>query len=301
MIRLRRKLLLVPFLKQRNRIEWKSARTTALIFVERNSFGVGVRQQVGYSFMIGETVHGFFRGVRTGRNRVHPREAMKLPRDVFPSTYQSWITRKLAEGPAARLELSRHIMDVYARALEIYFCGCADRWLGEPQEVVAGFFADRLAREDFLSDWQQSGLRLRRWLMNAFSFYLAELRRTKRRDAQVSAIPTDRPAATRSPHDEVDRAFVEVVIHEALRIAQCQCADQGLEQHWGVFFRHYYEGQPYDSVGLEFGVAPSRAAVMSRTAARRFRQALRDLLGRDGVPPEQIDEEIRSLLEVVAS
>ena len=241
-------------------------------------------------------------GTRAGSvHRAIPGGTHRMSRDIFPSTYQSWIGRKLAEGPDARAELNRHIMDVYARPLEIYFRGHTDRWLGEPKEVVAGFFADRLAREDFLDDWHRSGLRLRRWLMNAFSFYLAELRRSRRRSRTAGAIPDDHAGPSGNPYAAIDQAFAESITHEALDIAQQQCAEQGLEPHWGVFLRHYYYGQTYDRAGADFGVTAARAAVMSRTAARRFRSALRELLGRDGVNPEELDDEIRSLLEVMGS
>jgi hypothetical protein len=38
---------------------------------------------------------------------------------------------------------------------------------------------------------------------------------------------------------------------------------------------------------------------MARTATRKFRAALRDVLERDGVAPEQIDEEIQMLLKEI--
>src|SRR5882672_12709738 len=96
-------------------------------------------------------------------------------KDVFPRTLGTWIGRKLQEGKAGRAEVNRHLMSVYAWPLQVYFRGSSDRWLGEPEDIVQGFFADRLDREEFLPGCQESGLRLRRWLMNGFCFYLKEL------------------------------------------------------------------------------------------------------------------------------
>ena len=64
--------------------------------------------------------------------------------------------------------------------------------------------------------------------------------------------------------------------------------------------RHYHEGQRYDALAGEFGVSAARAAVMARTATRKFRSALRELVARDGAAPGDVEEEIRALLEVTA-
>lgn len=229
------------------------------------------------------------------------REAPAMQNDAFPSTYRSWIGQKLQEGDEARQEINRHIMDVYERPLRVYFSGCRDQWLGDSAEIVASFFADRLARDGFLKDWQQSGLRLRRWLMNAFGFYLAEEYRRRRRSTAPQHIPMEMATSEESSETAMDRAFAASLIRKALMIAQRQCVAKGLGEHWGVFVRHYYDGEPYERVASEFGVDTARAAVMARTAAQRFRRALRDLFCRDGVSEVEIDQEIRSLLEVMPS
>ena len=104
-----------------------------------------------------------------------------------------------------------------------------------------------------------------------------------------------------SPETAMDRAFAGSLIRKALVIAQRQCVAKGLEEHWGVFARHYYDGEPYERAASEFGVDTARAAVMARTAAQHFRRALRDLFCRDGVSEAEVDQEIRSLLEVIPS
>lgn len=224
-----------------------------------------------------------------------------VQRDVFPTTHRSWIGQKLLEGTLARGEINHHIMAVYAHPLQVYFSGCRDRWLGEPQDIVAGFFADRLSREDFLIDWEKSSLRLRRWLMNAFCFYLSELKRKRKRDNQAELTdPEDRELSSTS-EVLMDRAFVESIIRESLKQTQQQCINQGLGDHWGIFVRHHYEGQSYDSIAQKFEVTSARAAVMSRTAARRFRMVLRNLLCSDGTAENEIDQEIRFLLEISSS
>lgn len=228
-------------------------------------------------------------------------EKKPVRRDVFPSTQRTWIDRTLGDFGGERNEVNRHIMTVYAQPLRVYFLGTRSRWLGEPDEIVAGFFADRLARPGFLDDWRHSGIRLRRWLMNAFSYYLSELQRERRRDQRTTGVVPEVAAGGATPERIVDRAFGESIVTEALRVAQAECIAKGLQKHWGIFVRHAYDGLRYETVAAEFDVASARAAVMARTAARHFRKAVRDLLHTDGTVDGDVDDEIRALLEAVES
>lgn len=187
-------------------------------------------------------------------------------------------------------------MTVYLRPLKIYFMGTSERWLGEPDDVVSGFFADRLARENFLDDWIASGLSLRRWLCNGFCFYLKELRRQKFRDGRAGELKDDPVTFSGDPEQAMDRAFVAEVVRVALAQAKEQCIADGLKDHWDVFEQHHCLGRAYQDIGAEMDIRPSRAAVMTRTATKRFREALRELIARDSAH-DDVDSEILALLE----
>lgn len=219
-----------------------------------------------------------------------PRQA-----DVFPATMVTWIDERLGTGAAGRQDVNRHIMTVYDWPLRVYFMGTRDRWLGEPEDVVQGFFASRLSKEDFLGQWRGSKLKLRQWLINAFCFYLKELHRARRRDAR-NVSPAEEPAVEFKPGPSFDRAYVVSVVREALRKTQELCERENLAAHWEIFVRHYYQGQAYADFAKEFGVDASRAAVMARTARSKFQATLRSMLSRDGTG-EDPDDEIRDLLE----
>lgn len=235
----------------------------------------------------------------SGENRTP--EGRMAQRDIFPTTQRTWIDVALDRTVEGRQAVNHHIMSVYAHPLRVYCLGTAARWLGEPEDVVAGFFADRLARDGFLDDWQRSGLRLRRWLMNAFSFYLSEEQRRRRRDRRMTELQSDHDAMSDAPERLVDRAFGESIVIQAMRLAQVECAAQGLESHWSIFVRHAYAGERYDLIATDVGLTPARAAVMARTAARHFRKAIRELLQSDGATERDVDDEIRTLLEAVQS
>lgn len=221
--------------------------------------------------------------------------------DLFPRTQYTWIGRRLDEGAAGRTDINRHVMSVYTWPLEIYFRSLRAPWLGDSEDVVQGFFASRLDREDFFRDWLESGMKLRRWLINAFCFYLKELRRQRRRSAREEPLLAEGTGKENPPADEIDRAFAVSIVREALLETRRSCETRGLGEHWKIFHAHYYEDRPYADIVAcgEFGKIDSvRAATMARTAAGRFRTVLRSLLRRDGATTSHVDREIEALLEV---
>jgi len=220
-----------------------------------------------------------------------------MERDVFPPTHLSWIHRQLAAGADGRPALQRFLMEVYLFPLQVYFRGTRMRWLGDAEDVVQGFFADRLARPGFLPAWRQSGKPLRRWLMNAFCFYLHELRRERSAQDAHAALELDPLAPDAALEQEADRKFVVGIVRAALRKAEQVCRERGHESHWRLFVAHHLDQRPYAELEAQFGVSAARASVMVRTATVCFRAVLRGLIERDGAPARDVDQVIAALLE----
>jgi DNA-directed RNA polymerase specialized sigma24 family protein len=217
--------------------------------------------------------------------------------NVFPSTMRTWIDDELDRGHGGRQDVNAYLMETYAFPLQVYYLGTNARWLGEPDDVISGFFVSRLARADFYANWQSSGMRLRRWLINAFCYYLKELRRERQRRHQELEDSEGPVTFTGDPNVAVDQAAVVAFVRQAMEHAHLQCRAEGLQEHWDVFLRHHHDGLPFKEIAAVCGIDAARAQVMSRTAARKFRAALRDVLRRDGVADDQIDDEIKSLVE----
>ena len=220
--------------------------------------------------------------------------------DAFPNTMGTWIHQRLEDGSAGRDVVNEHVMSVYAHPLRIYFLGSSFRSLGEAEDMVAGFFASRLERQGYFDQWRDSGMRLRRWLMNGFLFYLKEeIRRQKRNDA--SSLSEDRPTpVTDSPDADFDRAWAQSMVRDAWIEAARTCEADGLGEHWQLFVRHHVEGLAYKDFVTEFDVTPSQAAVMVRTATNRFKRAVRERVQIDGVPEGEVDDELRRLMEITS-
>jgi hypothetical protein len=218
-------------------------------------------------------------------------------KDVFPQTMATWLGEKLRLGEAGRAEANRHIMEVYAVPLGVYYRGHSlrHRFQEDPDDVVRGFFADRLSRPAFLAGWLESGIPLRYWLMNALEFHLQEQCRKRfpgglPDDSAIGAVETD-------PARDFDRSFAVEVVRKALRQARDQCRREDLALHWEVFVLHCYRGLSYEAVEAKTGIPPKRATVMNRTAKERFKEAVWELFARDGAGRTAIEEDIRRLLE----
>ena len=221
-------------------------------------------------------------------------------RDVFPNTMGTWIHQRLGEGSTGREVVNEHVMSVYAHPLRIYFLGSSFRSLGEPEDMVAGFFASRLERDGYFDQWRDSGIRLRRWLMNGFLFFLKEEIRRQNRDGSVAPDDDLEIPMNESPDADFDRAWAQSMVREAWLEAARECEADGLGDHWQLFIRHHVDGLAYKDFVAEFDVTPSQAAVMVRTATARFKKAVRDRVQIDGVPEDEVDNELRRLMEVTS-
>lgn len=234
--------------------------------------------------------------------------------DVFKPTQLTWLDGELQRGRLGRLNINRHVMETYARPLTVYFLGTNLRWLGEPEEIINGFFASRLAQDDFFLKWRASGMRLRRWLMNALCYHLMEVRKARRSSAAGSggrgddmgagmggAAAEDAVTFSGDPHAAVDRAATISFVQQAMNDARRTCAHKNMATHWDVFLRHHVDGRSFLDIARELGVDEARAAVMSRSAERNFKAALAAVLVKDGVADEDVNAEINLLLEASGS
>ncbi len=230
-----------------------------------------------------------------------------MAKDAFPTrTQQTWIGQQLLLGDAGRREVNRHVMSVYSNGLATYYRGSSyyridrGRLLGDPDEVVQGFYADRLGRDDFLIDWQSRGMPLRRWLMNGLLFYVQErLRKEKRHDGSRE-FPEELVGAEAEPSREVERRFAIDFIQEACRRTEAECRARDQEAHWEAFRLRHLEGLKPRQIAPRLEVDARQVMGLVRTAKDRFHCELRSLMARE-VAAENVDEELRLLIDSMDS
>ncbi len=231
-----------------------------------------------------------------------PEPNVELPADgLFPATRRDWLATQASAGDDGRREVNGFVMAIYAPALEAYLRNSSYRSLGEPCDLVAGFFASRLARTDFFSRWLASDLPFRRWIVNAFLFFLQEESRRRRARAGVSF--DDEPLPVADEPDAVERfetSWARSIIRTACERAYAICEAAGQRDHWEVFLLHHADGRGYGEIAESLGIDPHRAPGMVRTASGVLRRALLEALVRDGGAGPELDDEVRRLLAALA-
>jgi DNA-directed RNA polymerase specialized sigma24 family protein len=220
---------------------------------------------------------------------------------AFPATRRDWLVERIRAGDEGRRDANAHLMAIYAPALKAYLRGSSYRAFGDADDLVAGFFADRLDRTDFYDRWLASALPLRRWLINGFLFWLREETRARRR-APTADLATAESVLSEDPAADArfEAAWARAAIRRACDRAREVCVREGRETHWTLFLRHHADGVPYADLAAELGVEPSRAPGLARTAGLTLRRALLEMLVREGVPPGEHDREAERLLAALA-
>lgn len=218
------------------------------------------------------------------------------PAELFEPTPRTAVIEML-DGRRPE-DVRAFLMSHYYEPLAAYISAVDRGVLGEPRDVIGGFFADRLDRPEWLERWRESGLRLRKWLVNGLHFYCREQQRRRRRDATVDLVSENIPP---SIDTVVERAYATATVRRATEMASAACAHEGYTEHWACFMRHHMGDATYEQLAAETTHTPGQVANMVRTAARRFRSALGELLLRDGADPADLDLEIGQLLSTLGN
>jgi DNA-directed RNA polymerase specialized sigma24 family protein len=237
------------------------------------------------------------------------------PVDHFPSTHATWIDAQLtlAEGADPRASssaaqaLRAHLMERYHGPLCAYVRTGAFARLGEPEDLVAGFFAKHLQGHDFLARWRTSGMPLRRWLMNAASFHCRGIARDRDRAAgrelldpagdggMLDALPSSEPDAQRA----FDRAWAVTLANEAHVIAQSDADERGRPDDYLVFRMHVVDRMGYEAIAQALGITTGQARHAAARVGERMRAAVRELLRGEGVRAEELDAEVGKLMRLI--
>jgi len=195
-------------------------------------------------------------------------------------------------------------MERYAEPLAVFVRGSSLSRLGEPAEIVNGFFAARLSDARFLAGWAASGMRFRRWLMNGILFYGQGLARDRMRAQQrggpVEPRELDRIEGAGSTGElDFERAWALAVVREATARAEIELLEEGRSVDFDIFRRHAIDGQPYAAFAHQLDRSEQQCAGATRLVAQRVRAKLAELLAEEGVPERELDDEIARVREML--
>lgn len=221
----------------------------------------------------------------------------------FPSTQYMWIRDHLDGGEEAQGRLVQWAMNVYAKPLQRYASatGLAHSSQLESDELVNGFLASVLSRQDYLKDWIGSGLRLRQWFRNGLHFHAKTMRRDVGRikgldekEAEALAVPDDADRL-------LDHAWATAIVEQVCDEVRRDLREAGKASHWDIFWQHHIEGVPYAQLVAYHAGAMTEAQAASRAfeVASRLRERLSRLIMQDGAPSSEVSAELRGLMESI--
>lgn len=222
--------------------------------------------------------------------------------DLFPTTHATWLATRIDAAPD---EARAHVLARYHEPLVAYVRASSLRALGEPAELVHDFLASRLAESEYLRRWADSGLPLRRWLVNGLLTHtrnraLAEARRGRfggsidpaELERVTSAHQTDALLA-------LERVWAVRTVTEAHETVHRALQTEGRDNWWELFRLHGLQGMPYAQACAISGIAPSNATNVHRAVVARLRAALVAILERDGIRPDEIERELALMQDVL--
>ena len=230
------------------------------------------------------------------------------PSRSFPETQTVWISDRLSEGEAGIMLANGYVMESYVRPLSIYCSkiGLARSVHIDADDLVHGFFANRLSNSEYLKSWLTSGLRLRQWLRNGLHFYVHELRRQNA--AQLGklgphngdqALPEEVPSEGAAHDHEFERAWALAALDLAMKETKDGLEKRGRRDEWEMFWSHHVEGVPHAKIGERFQLSGAQVAQRTFAVAAQLRDALCGILRKDGAVGSEIDLEVRSMMEVL--
>jgi len=222
--------------------------------------------------------------------------------DHFPTTQQTWIVDRLAEGGHGAPVLRESLMERYREPLLIYVRGSTLRTLGEPDELVHGFFAHFFSDLRNLERWAESGTRLRRWMMNGLVLHARGLRRDAARNREIGSLGAvgERAAEEGDALSQFEAAWARSLLSDAATAVQAELVAEGRVASWEVFRRHIIDGEAYAVCCPPLGLTADDGRTATRMVSLRVRRTLRELLLQEGTPDGEIAGELRALEALLA-
>lgn len=238
------------------------------------------------------------------------------PRNHFATTHWSVV-----------LNAAREDSPEAASALEML---CADYWYplyaflrrrghspADAEDLTQTFFAERIVNRRILQAANPASGRFRSWLLTCLQNLAStewEHRRTQRRGGAIPHVPigaTDaeeryagEPAVPSAPEHLYDRAWAVTVIRHALACLKSKYDAAGQQETFALlqaFLPGSGEPPGYDVVALRLGKSVDAVKMSVSRLRRSFRRELQAELSRTVSSPDEVEEELRYLQDILAS
>jgi RNA polymerase sigma-70 factor (ECF subfamily) len=188
----------------------------------------------------------------------------------------------------------------------------------QAKDLTQGFFHEVVMGRQLIERADESKGRFRTFLLTALDRYVISVHRRQtasKRCPTAGMTPLDdtadaasAAAASLGPEEAFTYAWAIELLQDVLDQVERQCVQDGKQVHWQLFHLHVVEpiitGQePPSLVQLcgRFDIpATTRAENMIVTVKRRFQAAMRDRVSQYVGSDEEIEQEIRDLMEILS-
>jgi hypothetical protein len=250
-----------------------------------------------------------------------PRDETQIggPEGWFQDTNWSTVLAAGAESPQQRQDATARIIGRYWKPV---YCYLRRKGLRneDAKDLTQGFFHEIILGRRLAARADQRKGRFRTFLLTALARYTANVFRDRRSlkrapagrlvslegfDSAVS--PLERRHAT--PDQEFSYVWASALLEEVIEEVRLTCQNDDQAPHWQVFcarviqpIREGAEPPSLPEICAAHGIADEKTASnMVVTVKRRFRKALRARVRQLVASDDQVDEEIRELMEILSS
>jgi RNA polymerase sigma factor (sigma-70 family) len=230
----------------------------------------------------------------------------------FPATRWSLIQQVRTAGEDEAGAALDKLCRTYWRPLYAYA-----RWWGAPQEeapdLVQGFLGSFISRGDLIRSSPEKG-RFRAYLLGAFQNHLVSERRREQaakrgggrailslEDAQSEESWRAQATAEMGPQEAYDRRWAEEVMRQALARVEQDYQRAGSEKIYTVLLPALMShGDDFASMGKRMGVSAGGARSAMHRMRQKLREALRGEIAETVANSEDLEDEMRYLLTLLA-
>jgi len=221
----------------------------------------------------------------------------------FATTRWGVVRAAAGEGESARSALEALCTDYWNPVHAHVLYRVKDAHLAE--DLTQEFFAKFLSQGWFLRPREERG-KFRTFLLTVLRRFLNdELRRTqawKRGGRTVTLSVNELPeiAEDASACDHFDRAWAQALVHRTFETLRKE-SDAGRFDRLAPFLQREPDHGEYQKLADEFSMTPNTLAAAVKRLRRRFRDLLRAEVRGTLAEDEDVEEEMRHLLQVLAA
>jgi RNA polymerase sigma-70 factor (ECF subfamily) len=187
------------------------------------------------------------------------------------------------------------------------------------KDLTQGFFTEIALGGDLIQKAEQTKGRFRTFLLTALERYVvsrlraatAEKRQPRKGLVSLDGIEAPgipEPASGATPEGAFHYAWASSLVDQVIAEVEAACRRGGMTKHWAVFHRTVVrpslegaEAPTLRELCDELGIASeAKASNMNVTVKRRFQAALRRQVRQYVDADEQVDQEIRELMEILS-